>query len=125
MVIGLKTFLEDIDIEPLNAPTLYTFEFKHEARLKIDRRIKTCRNFINRSYLDMKFVIGFKNLTPPSVLTTIRCALSNFLDYSPQSTKIVKINDINFILLLKKESLISLKSTVQKVILPTFYFSLS
>ena len=61
---GTKSLLECLNIGGLDVPALWTFEFNYFSNLKINEKVRTCRNFINGGCLDTKYVIVFSYINP-------------------------------------------------------------
>ena len=71
--------------------------------------MKTYRNFLNGGCLDVKIVIGFRNLEPPHTLTSLRRSLGDFLDYSVHPKDVLEIDNIKSPDYLDKDSFLSIK----------------
>jgi len=122
VVSGSEQFLLSIHTNKLKAPTLFSLEFSSKIKSDVnDFKVRFYKHILNGRCSNLCIPLGFYNHKPSLVLTTLRCAIGDFIDYSYHPVY-MKTLDQDIGLLLTKNSIATLKGLKGEILLPTFKF---
>ena len=84
LVSGSKNFLKSFDMGKHEVLLVFTIEYCRKQVWDKVLKFKWYHNFRNEGCLGIKLLIGFVNIAPPKILTSIKRSLGDFIDYGNQ-----------------------------------------